>query len=96
MFQTSEAIRAARAEKDREIQARVVLYKHCESRVEILESLLRKYLGFGRLVQSPEVDIVTLRRHPLWEEEDFDEIVDDELLAMLYPESRWPSWVKKL
>jgi hypothetical protein len=63
--------------------------------MEILESVLRKYQEFKRLVQSPEVDIVKLRRHPLWEEENFDEIVDNELLVMGYPEWQWPSWVKR-
>jgi len=96
MQNTSELINALREANDREIEARVVLYEHCKLRLEILENVLRKYREFERLVQSPEVDIATLRRHPLWDEEDFDEIVDNELLAMGYPEWQWPSWVKRL
>ena len=96
MQKNSQLINALRKTKESEIEARVLLYDHCESRVQIFESVLRKYREFKRLVQSPEVDIVTLRRHPLWEEEDFDEIVDNELLVMGYPERQWPSWVKKL
>jgi len=95
MQKTSELIDALREAKSREIEARVVLYEHCKLRMEILESVLRKYQEFKRLVQSPEVDIVKLRRHPLWEEENFDEIVDNELLVMGYPEWQWPSWVKR-
>jgi hypothetical protein len=95
MQRTSKLINGLREAKNREIEARVVLYDHCESRVEILESVLRKYREFKRLVQSPEVDIATLRRHPLWDEEDFDEIVDNELLAMGYPEWQRPAWVKR-
>jgi alpha-D-ribose 1-methylphosphonate 5-triphosphate diphosphatase PhnM len=95
MQKTSELIDALGEAKSREIEARVVLYEHCKLRLEILESVLKKYQEFKRLVQSPDVDIVKLRRHPLWEEENFDEIVDNELVAMCYPESRWPSWVKK-
>jgi len=96
MQKNSELINALREAKSREIEARVALYEHCKLRLEILESVLRKHRDFKRLVQSPDVDIATLRRHPLWEEEDFDEIVDNELVAMCYPESRWPSWVKRL
>ncbi|KPK20878.1 MAG: hypothetical protein AMJ70_07695 [Dehalococcoidia bacterium SG8_51_3] len=95
MQKTSELIDALREAKSREIEARVVLYEHCKLRMEILESVLRKYQEFKRLVQSLEVDIVKLRRHPLWEEENFDEIVDNELLVMGYPEWQWPSWVKR-
>ena len=96
MQKNSELIDALREAKSREIEARVVLYEHCKLRLEILESVLRKNREFKRLVQSPDVDIATLRCHPLWDEEDFDEIVDDELLAMGYPEWQWPSWVKRL
>jgi hypothetical protein len=96
MQKNSESINALREAKDREIEARVALYEHCKLRVEIFESVLRKHREFMRQVRSAEVDIATLRRHPLWEEEDFDEIVDDELLAMSYPEWQWPSWVKRL
>jgi hypothetical protein len=95
MQKTSELIDALSEAKSREIEARIALYEHCKLRMQILESALRKYQEFKRLVQSPEVDIVKLRRQPLWEEENFDEIVDNELLAMGYPEWQWPSWVKR-
>ena len=95
MQKTSQLINALRKTKESEIEARALLYDHCESRVQILESVLRKYREFKRLVQSPEVDIVTLRRNPLWEEEDFDEIVDNELLAMGHPERQRPAWLKR-
>ena len=96
MQNTSELIDALSEAKSREIEARVVLYEHCKLRVEILENLLRKYREFMRMVQSPDADIASLRRHPLWDEENFDEIVDNELLAMGYPEWLWPLWVKRL
>jgi hypothetical protein len=96
MFQTSEKIRSLCEAKEMEVNLRLVLHEHYVGWTKMIRTKLGRVTKFMEQLRSPDVDLTTLRRNTLWDEDRLDELADDlELLALAYPERRRPAWVKR-
>ena len=97
MFLTSEKIRSLCEAKEMEVNVRLVLHEHYAGWTKMMQTKLEKVTKFMEQLRSPDVDLTTLRKNTLWDEDRLDELADDlELFTMAYPEWQRPAWVKRL